>query len=465
MLRRHGLFSTNDSGNTALLFAIALIPLGVVTGAGMDYGRAMRADQIMQNAADVAALAAVAGKSLTQAQAEQIVLEYVKANGGTELVDGNGEIKVTLDQGSGKVSVTVDAEVETGLMSLANIDTIGVRGYSEAIGGSAGVEMVLVLDSTESMNDFGKIGALKVASKKLITEMFDSANDPNDVRIGIVPFSQYVNVGVANRNKSWMNVPSDTTQSFTKTFTDKKYKNCKKRDETWYRDGVPYIQKDVQYDCEDDGETVETRTWTDHWNWLGCVGSRKGYDTVITGTGLDPYSGIMQYGYNGPSTSPSCPVPVQELTSDKAKLNQEIDKLTPVGDTYMPSGIVWGWNVLDPDEPFTFTPRANGDPKRAMLIMTDGLNSMEPDYPSHRGVSPPPALVANQKTAELCENVKATGVIIYTVAFKVSDSVTLKLLGDCATSSETAYDADNKQALIDSFTEIAKNIAAIRLAK
>src|SRR6185295_4048832 len=62
----------------------------------------------------------------------------------------------------------------------------------------------LVLDTTGSMNDDGKIDALKTATKNLLTQLQAAATTDGDVYVSIIPFSKDVNVGKSNYNASWI---------------------------------------------------------------------------------------------------------------------------------------------------------------------------------------------------------------------------------------------------------------------
>jgi hypothetical protein len=50
------------------------------------------------------------------------------------------------------------------------------------------------------MNDNNKIGTLKAAAKDLVTNLFSDSD--GGVRVGLVPYADNINVGVANRNAS-----------------------------------------------------------------------------------------------------------------------------------------------------------------------------------------------------------------------------------------------------------------------
>ncbi len=74
------------------------------------------------------------------------------------------------------------------------------------------------------------------------------------------------------------------------------------------------------------------------------------------------------------------------------------------------------------------------------------------------------------RTLQACNNAKAApnNVTVYTVGFSVSsdpiDSAGLSLLEKCASSSSMAYVANNGEAIINVFNEIARSITGLRLA-
>jgi hypothetical protein len=71
----------------------------------------------------------------------------------------------------------------------------------------------------------------------------------------------------------------------------------------------------------------------------------------------------------------------------------------------------------------------------------------------------------NSKTRAACENAKAAGINVYTIAFRLeSDANTRALLASCATSAAEAYAASNGAALVQAFEAIAREIAKLRIA-
>jgi len=77
-----------------------------------------------------------------------------------------------------------------------------------------------------------------------------------------------------------------------------------------------------------------------------------------------------------------------------------------------------------------------------------------------------PATEANAATIRLCNNAKAAGTEIYTIAFKVSDPATRTILKQCTSSDGNALTAQSNSALVDRFANLASEFESdIRLIR
>ena len=117
-----------------------------------------------------------------------------------------------------------------------------------------------------------------------------------------------------------------------------------------------------------------------------------------------------------------------------------------------------------------------------MIVMTDGANtfptsskhnkSWYSSYGFHKqgrlGASSNSTTsmrnAMNSKTALSCTNVKDVGVIIYTIAFDISDLTTVSMLRDCATGPAYALTIDSGSALVAAFEAIAHDINKLRIS-
>lgn len=106
----------NDRGNTAILFAILLIPLAVAIGAGVDYGHAVQLRTSLQNTVDAAALSGVSAYTSPAAESTAQALAQSYVTKGLAALPSNVTVKSTTvtpgTQGGGNnVAYTMHASV------------------------------------------------------------------------------------------------------------------------------------------------------------------------------------------------------------------------------------------------------------------------------------------------------------------------------------------------------------------
>ncbi|MFO1034169.1 MAG: VWA domain-containing protein [Hyphomicrobiales bacterium] len=359
----------------------------------------------------------------------------------------------------------------TGFMFLAGISHLDIGAYSEVELGGNGLEVVMALDNTESMNYEGRLPALKTAAKSLVDTVLDGSRVSGTyVKVGIVPFSNYVNVGLASKAKPWITVAPDETVSNPNycwdTYPNATKSNCHNETYTGYVDGVAQTYTTEVCDWNNGSPVQQCGSYTWNYTWQGCVGSRDApLDTKISAIGTK-YKGLVRDSWGN---QVYCAKEITQLTDDKTQLNAAIDAMAGVGNTYIAPGVLWGWNMLDANEPLTGAKTkswmtANRGTK-ALVLMTDGDNTLSPSattYALHDGND---VAAANSTTAKTCENAKHDGIKIYTVAFKVTNSVAKDMLRDCASSPDMAFQADDATALNTAFNDIAKSLIATRLTK
>ena len=176
-------------------------------------------------------------------------------------------------------------------------------------------------------------------------------------------------------------------------------------------------------------------------------------------------------------------VPILPLTSDKAAVKSLIGSLQAKGGTNVLEGVMWGWRVLSPEAPFTEGKDYNDpDNDKFLIVMTDGenwhqarSNHNKSSYHSfgyasngRLGTSYTTTALVKQmttKTLAACQNAKAAGIKVYTVAFRLeSDSPTRTMLANCASGATETYVASDGQTLIQAFESIGREIAKLRVA-
>jgi Putative Flp pilus-assembly TadE/G-like len=464
MIRGLSHFLRNCAGNTGMMLALALVPMGIAAGVAVDMVQTNNTLTVLNGASDAAALAGASSGETSQSKLDAIVEDYLRANGAMHVLDQIDSIEAKRDDAKRVFSVLIKGKRRTSLMQLAGFDSMDLHSFSEVALGGDGLEVALVLDVTASMNSAGRMPALKVAAKGIVDDLLEATENGAYVKMGIVPFAQYVNVGLSRRNANWLQVDDDSSvtdpNACWNTYPNAVSFNCV---------DVPYV-----IDGVDQGTTTQSCEWnygtpvevcgpsTNTITWNGCVGSRPDpKDVLISGATVDKYPGLMNAW---------CGTEIVTLTDDKDSLKTTIDSFTGVGETYIPQGLLWGWNMLDENPPLAEAKSAEwmADRKgtKALVLMTDGENTLYPDGQYHwTATSAAQRELANDKTAQLCENIKNDKIVVYTVSFMVTDPTALDLLQGCATDSTKSFSADNAAELAQAFKDIGDALMAMRLSK
>jgi hypothetical protein len=335
---------------------------------------------------------------------------------------------------------------------------MGINAISQVKRGTSGpLEMVLALDTTYSMSANGKIGTLKTAATDLVNKVMAGGN----VKVGVAPFSDYFNVGVKYKNEAWIDVPPPSSGEWCDwSYPDKK--NCSIQTTTCYADGLPYsCSSEV---CGDWGTPVKGACYPWKAEWTGCVAARpEAYHASIDDALSVPY----------PGRTWGCGTEMLALTDDRSDVLSTIDALNPSGDTHIPSGLIWAWNMLTPEAPLTEAMpaaevKAKGG-KKVMVLMTDGANSSSPyddgNYGPDANTKYGDNSYSNSLTSKLCESIKAEGVIVYTVLFDVSDPQIETLLRNCASDPSNSYVASDQAGLLAAFNTIGASLTQLRLSR
>lgn len=414
-------FLKNTSGNVMIATALLMVPLMLSAGAAVDYSQLARKKTKLQSVVDSAALAVARDlQTSTQGEIELKVENFLKINLSEEQYSEIADFSVKIPNAKQRVTVTVNSSHPATLMRIAGINTFSYSPSSTVGAPTVNIEIMLVLDTTGSMQG-NKIVELRASATNFVTELLELNTTPEKVKIGIVPFSNYVNVGTNNRNADWINVPPN------------------------------------------DGTNV----------WNGCVGSRTASRNLTD----------SDYSFKVPGVLGNCTTPITELTSDESILLNEIEELSPNGRTFIAPGLIWGQRSLSSVEPFTNgsnSPRT----QKAIVLMTDGDNtiSVGPDNLRLHGrtiLSGQSDEIIQQNldfrseakeradviTENICDNMKQEGIQIYTIGFGngISDS-TLRLLTECSSESDNYFVAADGEQLNQAFVTIGQQISGIILS-
>jgi hypothetical protein len=178
------------------------------------------------------------------------------------------------------------------------------------------------------------------------------------------------------------------------------------------------------------------------------------------------------------ATSQRCLTPITPLTDRKATVTAAINALVVnVGgyrpETYIPSGLIWGVNVLSPTAPMTEGAaygQNNTRPRKIMVLMTDGENTLRfnPSNGLHQTPSAGNAgrnqlTATNNDTTALCNYAKSKNIEVYTVALAVSSNTARDLLSACASQVDNYFDVRDTALLEEAFLGIAASIYKVRI--
>lgn len=445
-------------GNVAITASLLLLPLLLAGGMVVDYTSVSQRNNQLQGTVDAALLSI--GQDGAEADLDALegkAMEFLKANLPQNHFEQINHVTLTRDEDTGVLELTVSASYPATLMRLAGYETLDYN-PSAAIKLSGGeYEIVLVLDSTFSMSADGKMDALKASARQFITDMMAFNKTKERVRIGIVPFAQYANVGTHMRGETWLEVEDDRTEHVCYMHRPVVSKSgCSM--ETRYNDGVPYeaeVCTSYTYGAEE--EVCSDRTYT----WNGCVGSRK------HPLNLDD----RKYSTRVPGLiNTSCSKPITPLTGDRAKLESAVNALVPHGETYIPAGLTWGLRTISDGRPFSegvsYTEAAAKDIRKVIVLMTDGENQKSaqlPGSPHHWGSD---LDEANKWTRKACKKIHKKDIAVYTITFGTDvPKAARKIMKKCASAPENYYSADDSAGLAGAFNAISSELTQLYLSR
>ncbi len=308
-----------------------------------------------------------------------------------------------------------------------------------------------------------KIEALKTAGNDLINILYGDEATIEHMWVGIVPFSQAVNVGTAHA--SW------TSGTFNWGTTS--WAGCVDARETGGQD------------VTDDPPSVAAFPkyyWPCHTSYNAWYGTNSSRNNCSTAGTIRYKSGL------GTSLGPNkyCPQAMLPMTSTKATILSNINSMEAVGNTHVPLGMAWGWRMLSPrwrnlwggemdTEALPLDYHAQLMNKVAIL-MTDGDNTISNSvrgaywYLSNGKLGTTNSSTAvtamNTRTLQVCNAMKAQGVLIYTIALGTDlNASSLSMLEGCATNSDYYFNSPTTDDLQHAFHIIGDSLANLRISK
>jgi Flp pilus assembly protein TadG len=444
-------FARAKGGNVAAMFAIALVPILGFVGAAVDYSRANSARSAMQGALDSAALmvskdigAAPANAPLSSTEITDRARRYFNAlYTSKDAVVTSFSANYTANTGKGAtVALSGAGDVTTDFMKIMGIKKMTIDGGSTTTWGGTRMRVAMALDVTGSMNDDGKLAAMKTAAKSLVASLQKSMTNVEDVYLAIIPFAQMVNVGNSNVNANW--IKWDLYEAANGSCSKSSY--------------------DSKSECESNG-----RTWTPagRSSWNGCVTDRDqpADTTKAAPTTASTYYPAFQYAQCPAQILPMTSVYTYKIDDDTHVVNKKINSLVAQGGTNQPIGMAWAWQALQPGVPLN-TPAK--DPKwtytDVVILLSDGQNTIDRWYGNGSSYS---SQVDARQTI-LCNNMKTTtnnvrDTLIYTIQVNTDNDPESAVLKACGDSG--FFPTSTSSGIATAFNAISASLNQLRVAK
>ncbi|WP_245257011.1 pilus assembly protein [Nitrobacter sp. Nb-311A] len=198
--------------------------------------------------------------------------------------------------------------------------------------------------------------------------------------------------------------------------------------------------------------------------WTGCINDRdREYDISNTApsTGSD---GTPSTKFYAEQWKDCLPATITAMSSQWSTLKNQIDAMTPSGNTNQSIGLAWGWQSLSTTNgPIAAPGKESGYVYQDYIVLlSDGLNTQNRWY-SCPPSGPCPTIDARQ--ALLCQKVKDSGVTIFTIQVNVGSKDPLsQVLQNCASDGNFQMITSATETA-DAFQNILTQISQLRLAK
>lgn len=396
----------NQTGATAIIFALASLSIFAMAGAAIDFNRFTTLERSLQASVDAAALAVARSAETTvegrTAVARSVVVTNFKQGSRFEDLD----VQYALD--GADFVVTASATMETALLGVIGIDEMALNsqaGATRETGLSKPLEFVFMLDTTASMSVVsGSWEDAKDEVKWAFGQLASAGTDSASVDMTFAGIGDRVNVGTDKT--SWLNGPAPAG---------------------W--NGCMEPRYSVVTDASDP-ETYDTeaeQSFVDHYNASGAS-----FDYVLTDAG--PSFGkftASQPGVVGglaarSSGYPHCTSEIVGPTDDVTALNLAVDTSTPAGTGRFDLAISWAWRLVSPrwegEWGKSGYPAPHDEADKVIAIVTDSHSTAWDWEAGGSGGSRPPGLTYNEVSDEgfeqikqVCEQVKADGVQVYVI--------------------------------------------------
>ncbi len=406
--QRFGYFAGDRSGNVAIITAIVLSVASFVGIAALDVSGIERARAALQDASDIAVLAAAASPSnapiaKVRAAAEKLVRANIGSAGALK------RLSVELNPIEDGYAITTRGVYDTVVTDIFGGHDTWVWSKAQAVSRRRGLEFVFVLDATNSMNYDSRWRTAMTALETMLTRL-EGAAASGEFFVSFLAFNDVIPIPAAKT--AWLSGPVEP-------------------------------------------------------NWTGCVLPREqrlgGFDYALTddGPGIVKFDQVLDGDTYPGGRELDCANGIVGPTSNIATIRSAISGVVRDGTGRFDEGLAWGWRLLSPQWRGEWGsidyPAASGDRKKILVLVTD-FNSTAYDYVMSGSAGG--SFGWNNGTREafehfenLCERVKATEIELHIVQMP-GNRFANPYAERCASSAQTLHRPTDATGLVAVFEGI-----------
>ena len=453
-------FLRDGTGNIAMMAGFILPVLVLAAGFAVNVGQISITRTNLLAALDAAVTSTARDLTtgvISEEDAPKVVEAFLITNGLRAFAE---EGKLTLDSividrlaGTVSARASVELDVAFGLFGAANRQKISAE--SAALYSDKRIEVAMMLDVTDSMSG-SKIRDLKNAAIAAVEALTRNQNATNPrIRIALVPYSNGVNVGTLAKDVVFVekaggwDLPPPIGASAVEIAanTGVRTNNCatERKDENFmpdYSDDAPDSVRKWPYDPKKEKEYYAKVNRDDRLSTCAKA--------VMT-----------------------------PLTADTVALKKQIDDFSVAGYTGGGTGVQWTYYMLSPKWRATIQRAGLGDGPadhdskevaKVAILMTDGeFNTVHADVVGDNWTVRRQGPKARANAEAICGRMKADGIEIFTIGFKLPNAAARNVMKNCASPDSGTlqhyYETSSGAELNEAFMTIARNIEALVLTQ
>ncbi len=508
----------HQSGSTTIVFGAAALALVGAIGGAIDYNRYAAARRATQSAVDAAVLAGARTLLMNPDNTSAAITaaaSYYTSNIAGRATLANDTIAFQVTDNNSAVTATGEAWLQTSFLRVLGIPQIKVASAAGAgfpkgkilMGGGSNLEVSVMLDVTGSMcagqsvpcTSSSKMDAMKDGAKDLVDIVVRSEQTPYYSKVALVPFAARVRVGPDGGGGAMMQTLTDLDPTWTgwfKTCTDGSGGSEGEGQSNWQCNAyeaqhkenwkiMPCVtdryREDTGYDYTDSAPGAGA--WFNAHDGRRMPVGRDSSDTpATTKLGVTPADPAEHWNYreNGACSQMDDANEIMPLSSDKSALKTKIDSLEADGSTAGALGTAFAWYMLSPNWASIWTgnsapapyselteTQANGAPKlrKVAVLMSDGV------FNTYRSWNGQNQQDMSNYAKQMCTNMKAQGIEIYTVGFALDQlsagerTIAEDTLLSCGTTVDHFYNSLTPAELASAFQDIGVKLSSISLSK